>query len=147
MEHVKIKVEKLDENVPLPKKLHPSDAGYDVCSSIDVTIPPKGFAIVPTGLIFEIPLGYRVDVRSRSGLAAKHGIFVLNSPGTIDAGYRDEIKIILANFSDESFDIKRGDRIAQLLVQRVDVEVKWETVDKVSREHDRGGGFGSTGIQ
>lgn len=146
MEFIEIKVEKKDKDVALPKRFHEWDAGYDVCSSIDVTIPPKEFAVIPTGLIFEIPKGYRVDVRSRSGLAARHGVFVLNSPGTIDAGYRDEIKIILANFSDTPFEVKKGDRIAQLLVQRVDVEVTWKEVEKISRDNDRGGGFGSTGI-
>ncbi len=146
MESIEIKVERLDEEVPLPTKMHPSDAGYDVSAREQVVIPPKSFAIVPTGLIFEIPLGYRIDVRSRSGLAAAHGIFVLNSPGTIDAGYRDEIKIILANFSEEPFIIQKGDRIAQLIVERVNVEVNWKVVERVSKEHDRGGGFGSTGI-
>ncbi len=145
-ELIEIRVERLSSDIPLPRRMHDLDAGYDVCSRIEVTVPPKDFVVIPTGLIFEIPPGFRIDVRSRSGLAAKYGIFVLNSPGTIDAGYRDEVKIILANFSNQPFLVRKGDRIAQLVVSRVDVDIKWKIVAKVSRINDRGGGFGSTGI-
>lgn len=121
-------------------------AGMDVKANIEenITLKPLGRAMVPTGLFVEIPAGSEMQVRPRSGLAAKHGITVLNSPGTIDADYRGEIKVILANLSDTDFEIKPGERIAQLVVARHE-QVEWEPVEELSPTVRGAGGFGSTG--
>lgn len=121
-------------------------AGCDLCASIDGTmaIEPQSYTVVPTGIRVEIPPGYEAQVRPRSGLAARHGIGVLNGPGTIDSDYRGEIKVILFNFSRKPFTIKRGDRIAQLVfnaVVRVDFDVV-TSLDPTARDQ---GGFGHTG--
>ena len=129
----------------LPAYAHKSDAGMDVRSVADVVIPPGGRALVPTGLVMMLPPGYEAQVRPRSGLAVKHGVTVLNTPGTIDSGYRGEVGVILANFGDSDFAVKKGDKIAQIVVAPViqpDI-AESDTVD----ETDRGsGGFGSTGV-
>ena len=129
----------------LPAYAHSSDAGMDLRSVEDAVIPPGGRALVRTGLVVQLPPHAEAQVRPRSGLALKHGVTVLNSPGTIDSGYRGEIGVILANFGDVEFRVEKGDRIAQLVIASViqpDV-VETETVD----ETDRGaGGFGSTGV-
>lgn len=128
----------------MPKRQHESDAAYDLRSRVDMTIAPGAFAGVPTGVRLEMPADFVADVRPRSGLAFKFGVTVLNAPGTIDSGYRGEVQAILINHGREPFIIKRGDRIAQLLFQRL------PQVELISREQlsdsDRGeGGFGSTG--
>ncbi len=129
----------------LPRYAHASDAGMDVQSAESLVIPAKARALVPTGLVANIPLGYEIQVRPRSGLAFKKGVTVLNAPGTIDAGYRGEIGVLLVNLGDEDFEIKAGDRIAQLVVAPVlqpDI-VEASDID----ETDRGvAGFGSTGV-
>jgi len=135
-------------DLALPKRMTPGASGCDVCAAIDadVVLQPLSRAIVPTGLCLEIPVGYEVQVRSRSGLAAKNGVFVLNSPGTIDADYRGEVKIILANSGSEPFTIKRGDRIAQLVVAQVAYTIDF-TEESALGETGRGvGGFGHTGV-
>ncbi len=129
----------------LPAYAHPSDAGMDLRSVADVVIPRGGRALVPTGLVILLPPLYEAQVRPRSGLALKHGVTVLNSPGTIDAGYRGEIGVILANFGEADFAVKRGDKIAQLVIAPVTQPqvVETDVVDAT----DRGtGGFGSTGV-
>lgn len=129
----------------LPAYAHPSDAGMDLRSVADVVIPRGGRALVPTGLVILLPPRYEAQVRPRSGLALKHGVTVLNSPGTIDAGYRGEIGVILANFGEADFAVKRGDKIAQLVIAPVTQPqvVETDVVDAT----DRGmGGFGSTGV-
>ena len=129
----------------LPAYAHPSDAGMDLRSVADVVIPRGGRALVPTGLVILLPPPYEAQVRPRSGLALKHGVTVLNSPGTIDAGYRGEIGVILANFGEADFAVKRGDKIAQLVIAPVTQPqvVETDVVDAT----DRGtGGFGSTGV-
>ena len=129
----------------LPAYAHPSDAGMDLRSVADVVIPRGGRALVPTGLVILLPPLYEAQVRPRSGLALKHGVTVLNSPGTIDAGYRGEICVILANFGEADFAVKRGDKIAQLVIAPVTQPqvVETDVVDAT----DRGtGGFGSTGV-
>ena len=129
----------------LPAYAHPSDAGMDLRSVADVVIPRGGRALVPTGLVILLPPLYEAQVRPRSGLALKHGVTVLNSPGTIDAGYRGEIGVILANFGEADFAVKRGDTIAQLVIAPVTQPqvVETDVVDAT----DRGtGGFGSTGV-
>ena len=122
-------------------------AGCDVTASEDVMIPGGAWALVPTGLSMEIPRGYECQVRSRSGLAAKEGVFVLNSPGTIDSDYRGEVKVILANMGKSEFYVKKGDRIAQLVFAPVVSVVfsKVRDVDLVPTKRSNGG-FGSTGV-
>ena len=129
----------------LPAYAHASDAGMDVRSVEDLTIPAGRRALVHTGLVMELPLGYEAQVRPRSGLALKHGITVLNTPGTIDAGYRGEVGVILANFGDADFAVKKGDKIAQIVIAPVTQPEIVEVADVNAT--DRGaGGFGSTGV-
>lgn len=122
-------------------------AGADICALLDapLTIPAGKFAMVPTGLFFEIPEGYEVQIRPRSGLAAKNGVTVLNTPGTIDSDYRGEIKVILINLGAADFTINSGDRIAQMVVAPV-TQVAFSITDSLSETERGAGGFGSTGI-
>jgi dUTP pyrophosphatase len=131
---------------PLPHYETPQSAGMDIRANLNesIQLKPLQRTLVPTGLFLEIPAGCEAQIRPRSGLAAKNGITVLNSPGTIDADYRGEIKVILINLSDENFTIANGDRIAQMIVAPV-TQAKWNISTELS-ETDRGaGGFGSTG--
>lgn len=139
-----VKLKKLDERAVLPQKATSGAAGFDLVTIEDFTLPHMGRAMVRTGISMEIPEGYEGQVRPRSGLAARQGITVLNSPGTIDSDYRGEVKVILVNFGpDASF--KEGDRIAQLVIQTVP-DVTFAEVEETS-DTDRGdGGFGSTGV-
>lgn len=130
--------------LPLPSYQTTGSSGADVRASTDTIIPPRGWAAVPTGLFCEIPPGWEIQVRSRSGLALKEGIFVLNSPGTVDSDYRGEIKVILANLSDKEFAVKKGDRVAQLVLAKIE-SARFVMADALSGT-DRGtGGFGHTG--
>lgn len=131
----------------LPKRMTEHASGCDVAAAVesDSVIPPQGRALVPTGLVFEIPPGYEVQVRPRSGLAIKHGVTVLNAPGTIDADYRGEVKVILVNLGSEPFVIKRGDRIAQLVPAKVAAEIEFVEAHEVSETARGIGGFGHTG--
>ena len=128
----------------LPSYQTAGSSGADVRASVDTVIPAHGWAAVPTGLFCEIPSGWELQVRSRSGLALKEGLFVLNSPGTIDSDYRGEIKVILANLSDKEFSVKARDRIAQLVLAKVETArfVPAETLSDTGRG---AGGFGHTG--
>lgn len=130
----------------LPHYETPLSAGMDVRADLTeaVTLAPLGRALIPTGLYVELPAGYEMQVRPRSGLAAKHGLTVLNSPGTIDADYRGEVKVILANLSDTPFTIEPGERIAQLVVARHE-RVEWVESEALSDTERGAGGFGSTG--
>lgn len=130
----------------LPAYSTPLSAGMDLRADIDepIILGSLEKAMVPTGLHIELPDGYEAQVRPRSGLAAKHGITVLNSPGTIDADYRGEIKVILVNLSKEPFVIKRGERIAQMVIARYE-KIEWEQVCELSDSERGEGGFGSTG--
>lgn len=130
----------------LPAYQTPLSAGMDVRADLDhsVTLAPLERAMIPTGLYVELPAGYEMQVRPRSGLAAKHGITVLNSPGTIDADYRGEIRVILVNLSGEPFTVEAGERIAQLVVARHE-QVEWEPVEELGTTERGAGGFGSTG--
>ena len=132
----------------LPSYASEAAAGMDVRAEIPqaIKIGPLERVIVPTGLFLEIPVGYEVQVRPRSGLAAKHGITVLNSPGTIDADYRGELKVILVNLSNEPFSIEPGERIAQIVLARHEV-IEWERTDELSESERGAGGFGSTGLK
>jgi dUTP pyrophosphatase len=130
----------------LPRYETPFSAGMDVRANIteSITLGSLERAMVPTGLYVELPEGYEMQVRPRSGLAAKHGLTVLNSPGTIDADYRGEIRVIIANMSKEEFEIKPGERIAQLVVARHE-KVEWMPSEELSSTERGAGGFGSTG--
>lgn len=128
----------------IPAKAHPDDAAFDLRSRVDLILEPGKAAIVPTGLYLELPVGYEAQVRPRSGLAAKHYITVLNSPGTVDAGYRGEVGSILFNAGETAFEIHRGDRISQMVIAALP-DVKMTLVDKLSDTQRGAGGFGSTG--
>lgn len=125
-----------------------ASAGMDIRAHIKepLSIKPLDRAIVKTGLFIELPIGYEAQVRPRSGLAAKHGITVLNSPGTIDADYRGEIGVILVNLSTDVFTIENGERIAQLIISKHE-RATWEAVNALSETHRGEGGFGSTGVK
>ncbi|MBS1538846.1 MAG: dUTP diphosphatase [Bacteroidetes bacterium] len=134
-------------DLPLPTYSTSGSAGMDIhaATAEPITINAGSVAIIPTGLAIALDAGFECQVRSRSGLAAKHGIFTLNSPGTIDSDYRGEIKVILANFSGVPFVVNRGDRIAQLVVARYE-PVTWQEVRSLNETERGEGGFGSTGI-
>lgn len=127
-----------------PAKAHHDDAAYDLRSREAVVIPRGEFRLVKTGLFLELPEGYEAQVRPRSGLALKHGITVLNTPGTIDAGYRGEVGVILLNVGSEAFAIEPGHRIAQMVVQKL-APVELVMVSELVDSHRGAGGFGSTG--
>lgn len=130
----------------LPVYQTPLSAGMDLRASVaePVLLQPGQRALVPTGLYIELPAGYEAQIRPRSGLAFKHGVTVLNSPGTIDADYRGEIKVLLINLSDQAFEIQRGERIAQMVVARHE-RVQWVEVSALSDTERGAGGFGHTG--
>ena len=142
---IDVPVVQLDRELPLPAYAHDGDAGLDLYAREDALLPASGGrALVPTGIAIALPVGYAGFVLPRSGLALHHGITVVNSPGLIDAHYRGEIKVVIQNNDlSRSYQVRRGDRIAQLVVQRVE-NVKWHIVDALD-ENDRGGGFGHSG--
>lgn len=131
---------------PCPAYATEQSAGLDLKANLEapITLQPLQRTLVPTGLYIALPKGYEAQVRPRSGLAAKHGITVLNSPGTIDADYRGEIRAILVNLSNEPFEIVPGERIAQMVIARHE-QVEWEEVDQLDETRRGTGGFGSTG--
>ena len=135
------------DNLPLPDYATPQSAGMDLLAATEAetAVVPGERVIVPTGIAIALPEGFEAQVRPRSGLAAKHGLTVLNSPGTVDADYRGEIKVILANTSTESFLIERGMRIAQLVIAPV-VRADWVEVEQLPQSERSDGGFGSTGM-
>ncbi len=132
----------------LPEYATDLSAGMDVRADLSepVVLAPLGRAMIPTGLYLEIPAGYEVQVRPRSGLAAKKGVTVLNAPGTIDADYRGEVKVILVNLSSEPFTVEAGERIAQLVLARHE-KISWEETGSLSESERGEGGFGSTGVK
>ena len=141
-----LRVQRLDPDLPLPAQQHPDDAGYDLHARDDATLAPGGGrALVPTGLAVAIPAGYAGLVLPRSGLALKHGITCLNAPGLIDPLYRGELKVLLVNTDPEhEYTVRRGDRIAQLVIQAVEM-VEWIEVDELDTTVRDAFGFGSTG--
>ena len=147
IESMKVKVINKSGNA-LPAYATEFSAGLDVRSNNTETIElkPLGRAIVPTGLYLEIPAGYEVQVRPRSGLAAKKGVTVLNAPGTIDADYRGEVCVILVNLGADPVVIERGERIAQLVLAKHEV-IEWEEADELAESERGAGGFGSTGVK
>lgn len=138
-------VQQLDPGLPLPKYAHPGDAGADVYSAMDFVLAPGERKLVATGIAIAIPEGYAAFVHPRSGLAAKHGISIVNTPGTIDSGYRGEVKVCLINTDPaQEFAVSRGDRIAQLVIQKVETAT-FEVVDSLTETPRGVGGYGSTG--
>ena len=140
---VKIKLENGCENF-CPKKAHPDDAGYDLYSRIDAVLEPLSGMAIPVGFAMELPSGYEAQIRPRSGLAAQHHITVTNSPGTVDANYRGEVKAILYNLGKAPFTIKRGDRIAQMVICKLP-EIELVEATELSQTDRNTNGFGSTG--
>lgn len=149
LEHIKVKISRVKsgtEDLNIPQYATEGSAGLDLCAAVDeeIQIQPHETLLIPTGFAIELPLGYEAQIRPRSGLALKHQVGILNSPGTIDSDYRGEVKIILSNFGKEPFTIRRGDRIAQMVVGRY-TRVEWEEVTKVNDTARGAGGFGHTG--
>jgi len=142
---IEIQIKLLDDALPMPRYSHEGDAGLDLPSRIDFVLEPGERAMIPTGIAVAIPRGYAGFVLPRSGLAARHGIALVNSPGLVDAGYRGEMAIVMINTDkQEPFHIKRGDRIAQLVIQKV-VEATTVEVSELDSTSRGEGGFGSTG--
>ncbi|CAB4645942.1 unannotated protein [freshwater metagenome] len=147
MSEVQVLITRLDPDLPLPRYAKPGDAGADIVSRVDITLAPGERALVPTGIAIALPDGYVALVHPRSGLAIKHGVTMVNSPGTVDAGYRGELQIILINHDrSESISFKRGDRIAQLVIQQVE-RAEFVEVSELPGSGRGKGGFGSTGVQ
>jgi dUTP pyrophosphatase len=145
MSSVQVLITRLDPELPLPRYAKGGDAGADIVSRIDITLAPGERALVPTGIAIALPDGYVALVHPRSGLAIKHGVTMVNSPGTVDAGYRGELQVILINHDrSESVSFKRGDRIAQLVIQRVE-RAEFVEVHELPGSGRGTGGFGSTG--
>ncbi len=144
--HTEILVTRLPHGagLPLPARATPGAAGMDIVSAVEITIAPGARALVPTGLTMAVPHGYEIQLRPRSGLALKHGVTLPNTPATIDSDYRGELQVIMINHGDAPFAVHRGDRIAQLLVQRVE-PVEFREVDVLPKSGRGTGGFGSTG--
>lgn len=145
MSSVEVLVQRLDEGMPLPGYAHAGDAGADLCTAVDAVLQPGERVLLPTGIALALPAGHVAFVHPRSGLATRFGVALVNSPGTIDEGYRGEIKVCVINLDQhESVVFTRGDRIAQLVIQRVE-HAEFVSAE-VLPESDRGvGGFGSTG--
>jgi dUTP pyrophosphatase len=148
MERLKVKLEQLPEaqDLPLPKYMSSQAAGMDLlaCVDEDIILNKGDIYLIPTGIKIALIEGFEAQIRPRSGLALKHGITLLNTPGTIDADYRGEIKVIMINVIDQPFTIKRGERIAQMVINKIEM-IDWEIVTNLE-ESDRGaGGFGHTG--
>jgi dUTP pyrophosphatase len=142
---VQVLVTRLDPNLPLPNYAKAGDAGADIVSRIDIELAPGERALVPTGISIALPDGFVALVHPRSGLAIKHGVTMVNAPGTVDAGYRGELQVILINHDPrESVSFKRGDRIAQLVIQRVE-RAEFIEVNSLPGSERAGDGFGSTG--
>lgn len=144
-ETLTVAVQRLDRDLPLPSYSHPGDAGADLRTTVDVRLAPGERALVPTGIAIALPVGFAAFVHPRSGLAARHGLSIVNTPGTVDAGYRGEVKVLLVNHDPrEVVELRRGDRVAQLVVQRVEHAVFAE-VESLPDSARGAGGYGSTG--
>lgn len=135
-----------DSDIPLPRYMTPQAAGMDVCAAIEnrLSLEPGAIHLIPTGFAIAIPEGFEAQIRPRSGLAAKHGIGIINSPGTIDSDYRGEIMIALINLGKASYTIHRGERIAQMMIKRV-YQARLEIVEQLDETDRNTGGFGHTG--
>lgn len=141
-----LKIKRERKDIPLPSYATEGSSGLDLRASVDLIIPPGEWRAVPTGIRIELPPGYEAQIRPRSGLALNYGVTVLNSPGTIDSDYRGEIRVILINHGKEPFEVKKGERIAQMVIAKVE---KAETMEvELLNDTDRGeGGFGHTGLK
>lgn len=150
MESVPVKIIRLqdDHDVPLPSYESEGSSGMDIRANVkeDVLLNPGEIKLIPTGFAVSVPLGYEAQIRPRSGLALKHGIGLVNSPGTIDSDYRGEVGIIMTNWGSESFPIRRGDRIAQMIISRV-YKADFVVTDNLDETSRGQGGFGHTGIK
>ncbi len=145
MSPVEVLITRLDPSVPLPRYAKGGDAGADIVTRIDLTLAPGERALAPTGIAIALPNGYAAFVHPRSGLAIKHGVTMVNAPGTVDAGFRGELQVILINHDlKDSITFKRGDRIAQLVVQKVE-RAEFIEVSELPGSNRGDGGFGSTG--
>jgi dUTP pyrophosphatase len=146
---LKVSIEQLEEakDLPLPKYMSDGAAGMDLYALVeDQTVIKKGeIKLVSTGIKMALPKGYEAQIRPRSGLALKHGISMVNTPGTIDADYRGEIKVIMINFGSEDFVIQRGERIAQMVINKIE-QIEWEVTDQLEDTERGAGGFGHTGV-
>lgn len=143
---VVVQVHRLDPELPMPQRAHPEDAGADLYATEDLTLNPGERALMPTGIAIALPIGTVGLIHPRSGLAAKHGLSVVNTPGTIDAGYRGEIKVCLINHDPQTpIEITRGMRIAQLVVQKVEL-CSFQEVAELDETQRGAGGYGSTGV-
>ena len=136
-----------DSDLPLPRYMTPQASGMDLCAAIKVNqeINVGSIMVIPTGIAIALPTGFEAQIRPRSGLAFKHGIGIINAPGTIDADYRGEIKIALINLGERPYTIRRGDRIAQMVIQKV-YQMQWQIVDDLEETDRNEGGFGHTGF-
>jgi len=148
--HQRIKITRLSDttsDIPLPAYATDGSAGMDIYAAVeqDMEIKPGETVLIPTGFSIELPHGFEAQIRPRSGLAVKHSIGIMNSPGTIDSDYRGEVKIIITNFGKQNYTIRRGDRIAQMVIARYE-RIVWEEVHQLSETSRGSGGFGSTGI-
>jgi len=137
-------INKSDNTLPAYETIHAAGMDLKAFLSSPVIIEPMKRALIPTGLHIELPEGYEAQIRPRSGLALKHGVTVLNTPGTVDADYRGEIKVLLINFGEETFEIKNGDRIAQMIIS-LHEKAEWKQVSELSETNRGEGGYGSTG--
>ncbi|MEU6710208.1 dUTP diphosphatase [Nonomuraea sp. NPDC046802] len=145
MSDVEVLIQRLDAELPMPSYAHPGDAGADLYAAEDVELMPGERAVIGTGVAIALPNGYAAFVHPRSGLAAKHGVTLVNAPGTVDAGYRGEIRVTLINTdAKEPFRLRRGDRVAQLVVQRVE-RAAFSEVERLPGSTRGANGFGSTG--
>ena len=145
MKNIQVLITRLDESIPLPTYAKGGDAGADIVSRIDITLKPGERALVPTGISIALPDGYAAFVHPRSGLAIKHGVTMVNAPGTVDAGFRGELQCIMINHDElESITFKKGDRIAQLVIQKVE-RAEFVEVKELPGSGRGTGGFGSTG--
>ncbi|OQX61880.1 MAG: deoxyuridine 5'-triphosphate nucleotidohydrolase [Desulfococcus sp. 4484_241] len=136
-----------DRDIEIPRYMTPLSAGMDLHAAVDgeITIARGDITLVPTGFAIELPAGYEAQIRPRSGLAVNHGIGLINSPGTIDADYRGEVKVALINLGKSDFVVRRGDRIAQMVIQKV-CRVRLEPADSIEQTERGAGGFGHTGV-
>ncbi|MBU1168281.1 MAG: dUTP diphosphatase [Proteobacteria bacterium] len=136
-----------DGDIPLPRYMTPEAAGMDICISIsgDLSLKPGGIMLLPTGFKMAMPSGFEAQIRPRSGLAVKHGIGLINSPGTIDSDYRGEVKLAVINLGDHEYTFKRGDRVAQMVISPV-IQARIDVVDTLDDTERNSGGFGHTGI-
>jgi dUTP pyrophosphatase len=141
-----IKIKKLNPYAIIPHYAHEGDAGMDVYSTINFTLKPNHRSMIPTGLSFEIPKGYELQIRPKSGIAIKKGITLLNTPGTLDSGYRGELKIIMINHSSEEYKIKKGEKIAQIVLAKYE-EANIIEIEELNETARGKGGFGSTGLK